>query len=454
MKNNLEKTKKYLINQGSDFVKAINRVVFINIFGFQIGILTFVIFAYFYNKKDITFSNTGWFPLPENTHWYQIFVVLIVVRMLIVFITQQLTKYIKNVSLWTEKKKKNALNALAAINILTWPINLPFIGAFYAYIKGKEILFKNEFLGTFRRILNENERDKLYQETIQNFLEKSEASKEIKDKLKNWAIENTKSILEKYDEGSAFATKYLSENLEIQKQILQLEEIKKHNQVIKNEDHDSQGWWLWVYEHTTQGLNYFNPWGTDPITCAKAWGGLVIVLVIAGFGMSFISKCEQINALSKSTQVNSESIKTQAEFTQQGFTHVIQSINAQDLKLKNAQNFTNNTLYIHEQKFDGFSGQTQRNENSLQQQIQVTQEQIQTLAQRNENSLQQHIQGTQEQIQTLVTRLDTTSKENILTPEQKNQIQAEIFKKYENESISMKLIYDMFNEILEKLNLK
>ena len=308
--------------QNFQLEKPTKRVFFINLFLFQLGIINFVILTYFYMQQDISFRATGWFPIPENIHWYHIFLVLILVRMLIVFITHHLTEYIKNFSLWTEKKKKNALYALAAVNLLTLPINLPLIGGFYAYMKGNEIISNNWFLGTFRRVLSENERAKFYDETVQNFLEKIKISKEIKDQLKNWTLENAKTFSEKYNEGSAFATEYILEKLEIQKEFLQHEEIKNQNQAIKIENFieptakDQQELLPWMFDKTMNGLNYFNPFVTDYQTCAIAW----IILLGTGFIILVVSTNFKLWNEIKHLKEDLKDIKTNAESTQEQTT--------------------------------------------------------------------------------------------------------------------------------------
>ena len=354
MKNNFKKIQNSATpptNQGFDLVKSTKRLSFINLFLFQLGIINFMILTYFYIQQDITFRATGWFAMPENIHWYHIFLFLILTRMLIVFTTHRLTEYIKNFSLWTEKEKKNALYALAAINILTLPINLPLIGGFYAYMKGSEIISNNWFLGTFRRILNENERENLYHEIIQNFLEKIEASKEVKEKLKNWAIENTRSMLEKYDDGSAFATQYVLEKFENQKEFLQLEEIKNHKQAIKMEDlvdqtvKDQQGLFPWIFDKTINGLNYWNPFVTDPKTCAMAW----ILLLGTGFLILVVSKSnfiswDEIKHSHENIKANAESIKKQSNFTHQAVNDLTKGLKAQNLKINTNKMVTDSLL--------------------------------------------------------------------------------------------------------------
>ena len=302
----------------------------INFFLFQLGIINILILTYFYIQQNITFRATGWFPIPENIYWwYHIFLVLIIVRMLIVFTTYYLAEYIKKFSLWTEKKKKNALHALAVINLLTFPINLPLIGGLYGYIQGREIISNNWFLGTFRRILTENERENLYQGTVQNFLEKIETSKEIKDQIKNWAIENTKTILEKYDEGSVFATEYLSEKLEIQKELF--EEIKKHKEAIKIEE--QQGYLPWMYENTINVFNVWNPYVTDYKTCGTAWLALVgtgvIIFLLYNSNCNIWTEIKHLKADMK--WVRSQSIRS----TEKMNTRIDTSTKTTNIKLDN-----------------------------------------------------------------------------------------------------------------------
>ena len=367
MENNFKKTQNYptnLTNQGPIFGKDLEKstkiLSSIHKFLLNLGVLNLMILTILYFQKDISFRATGWFSIPENIHWYIIFLLFILVRMLIVFTTQYLTEYIKNFSLWTEKEKKNALNALAVFNLLTLPINLPLIGSLYAYLRGSEILSNNFFLGTFRRILTEDERKNLYNETVKNFLEKIKASKEIKNQLKNWAFENNEAILKKYDNGSAFATEYLSENLEIQKKFLELEELNKHNPAIKIEDvvdkttKDSQELLPWVYEKTTQGLNYFNPWVTDVKTCAFAWILLVgtVVIISLIFKSNFTDQSIQnlTNGL-KDQDIKTETLDEHVNLTDQLIKELQDDFKDQDIKMDNLKIETLNNLKLINNKF-------------------------------------------------------------------------------------------------------
>ena len=446
-----------LRHQGLGLEKSTKRIRFLNLFLIKLGIINFLIITYFYMQQDISFRATGWFPIPENMHWYHIFVLLIIIRMVIVFTTHQLTEYIKNFSLWTEKKKKNALRALTAINLLTLPFNLPLIGGFYAYIKGSEIISNNWCLGTFRRILNENEREKLYNETVQNFLEKIEVSKEVKDQLKNWAIENTKSIIEKYDDGSVFATEYLSEKLEIQKEFLQREEIKnsKVEDFVDQTTKDQQGLFPWIFEKTINGLNYFNPFVTDYKTCAIAWA----LLLGTGFIILLVSKSnftpQSINDLTKGLKDQDIKIDTIKKDTDAILKETVN-------KLNNHQNTINTLLDItsvnHQTTINHFLNITSINQNlvkDMQEQISESQEKINTMLSRMANPrgeippysarglpIPQSIL-TEEKKNEIIT--------NILTQDKKNEILKNIFKKYENQTLSMTTVQEMIKEIITSI---
>lgn len=226
-KEKLQKITKWIkpTPKNVNLEKSTKIFSFLNQFLLKISLLNVIILTYFYFWADITFHATGWLALPQNIKWYYVFLGFIFLRMSLLFFTQEFSEYIKNVSLWNEKKKKTFLNALTVINLLTIPFNFPLIGSLFFYLKGNEIICKNLFLGTFQRPLNENEKNTFYQDTVQNFLEKVEASQEIKDQLKNWAFENTKSFLEKYKGGSASGTESVLKVLVDQKEFLQLEEI-------------------------------------------------------------------------------------------------------------------------------------------------------------------------------------------------------------------------------------
>lgn len=471
MKNHLKKTENHTTNQGLHLENLIRRVSIINGALFTLGIINFLVLTYFYIQQDIIFCATGWLPIPENIHWwYYIFLLLIVVRMLIVLTTRYFAEYIKNFSLWTEEKKKNALYALAVINLLTLPINLPLIGSFYAYIKGSEILSNNLFLGTFRRILNENERYKLYQETIQNFIEKTEASKEIKDQLKNWTIENTKSILEKYDDGSAIATEYLSEKLEIQKEFLQREEIKNHNQAIKVDDvvdnivdktgNNIQKLFSWMYDQTINGLNYFNPFVTEPKTCAIAWAFLLgtgfLIFAVYQSNLSIQNEFKYLNSISDST---SDSAKRQ-EHLMNTLRMVIGDQDRRLAKLERAGVTENKSAQTVLE-----TAQELRSEITSVQGIfhNVMQNQMQNKA--VNIIMKEQMRDAQEKINMLIRKMANPRSDilppysarglpapyNLLTQDDKNRILTNIFKKYEKESITMKTVQEMVRDAVTQI---
>ena len=190
---------------------------------------SFAIFIYFciFEWNNLFFAPIKSLPIPANVHWSYIFLVLLLLRMCISSFTSVFTNYIKNFSLWTERTKKIALNALGVLNISTLTINLPFLGSFYAYLTNQEILFKHPFLGMFRRKLSEAERDKLFQETVKNFSENMKDSTEIQNKWKTWVLENSKDFLERYDAGSSAAKDYLLKIFEQQQKFLQLQELQE-----------------------------------------------------------------------------------------------------------------------------------------------------------------------------------------------------------------------------------
>jgi hypothetical protein len=352
-----------------------------------------------------------------------------------------LTEYIKNLSLWNEKEKKNALNALAVINILTLPINLPLIGGLYTYLKGGEIISNNWFLGTFRRIITENERIESYQTNIQNFLEKMEASKEIKDQLKNWARENNKTILEKYDNGSAFATEYLSEQLEIQKNFLELEEIKNYNldQSVQTgfTDKDQQGLFPWIFEKTINGLNYWNPFVTDYKTCAIAWillvGTGVILLVIT---KSNLISLNEIKCMNEDIKTNAESIIKQANFMQQSTKIIKNGFKSQNLKIDVNKMTTDQVLIETINKIN------------YQQTILQNLSETAILNTKVNALMTAQIKAIIENPRSLI---GVPHLENIVIQEKKKQILTNMLKKYESQSLSMTTFQEMMKELLKEM---
>jgi len=491
MKNNLKKIENYKkntgikivglatatnpTNQGLALEKLGKRLSFINLFLLKFEIINFLIITYFYMQQDIIFQATGWFSIPENIHWYNICLVAIIVRIIILLTTHYLREYIKYFSLWTEKEKKNALTALAGINLLTLTINFPLIGGFYAYMKGNEILSNNWFFGTFRRILNANERAKLSQETVQNFLEKTEASKEIKEQLKNWAIENSESILGKYDDGSVFATKYLAEKLEMQKEFLQLEkmqkelsqllQLQKNNQAISSSDLVDQGFFPWIYEQTIHGFNYFNPFVTDAKTCAIAWG------LLLGTGLILL-------AVSKSNLISWNEIKTE-ETSSSG--HEVIYMSKAVLKATREAAVKRANDPVHQQlvnklqrvltdrkvkqdtiKTDTYAVLQETHDQLHDYQIVLNNISV-SINQKLDLSIQEEISEAQEQIMKMIEKMRTStgyippyanisrlsSENNILSQETKNEILRNIFKKHESQHIS--IIEEMTKEIINNL---
>ena len=245
------------------------------------GIISIVIITYYFFQPDIIFSDTGLFSIPKNIHWYYIFLGAILFQIIFVFLAYQFMKYMRECSFWDSEKDIISIYLILVINLLTIPFHLSLGSSFFDYQKGSEIFAKDWFLGTFRRILNENEREKLTQETVKNFLEKIDVTKEIKDKLKIWASENTKVFLNKYEDGSSIATEYVSDQLKIQKEFLQREEVKKLEVFIDKTDKEQQGWFPWIYDQTIKGLNCFNPFVADSETCLIAWLSLIVVISIA-----------------------------------------------------------------------------------------------------------------------------------------------------------------------------
>lgn len=71
------------------------------------------------------------------------------------------------------------------MNLLFLPLISPFLAISYACIKGKEILFQSDFLGTFRRLLNIEERLELHQEALKTFFEKINVEEDIQEALQD-----------------------------------------------------------------------------------------------------------------------------------------------------------------------------------------------------------------------------------------------------------------------------
>ena len=186
---------------------------------------------------------------------------------------------------WTGKIQKNVINGLSVINLLIIPLTFPVIAAFSAYLKGKEIFYNDVVFGTFRRYLSENEKKNLYQTTVQNFLEKSEVSKEILEKLNKFAHEKTKDFMIEYINGSDPATKYICKRLEIQKEFLQREELRIKNLALETVSTNQQTNLSWIYEKTIDGINVFNPWVAKPWDCATAWLLVAAALYLTYLGL-------------------------------------------------------------------------------------------------------------------------------------------------------------------------
>jgi uncharacterized coiled-coil protein SlyX len=280
----------------------------VNFFQAQFGIIEVMILTYLYLQKDILFEFTGKLRMLENMHWYQIFLIFIVLRMFIILLTYHIAEFIKNSTRWNETKKKRALQFLGFVNLWTIPINLSLLGTFFAYLRGQEILSNNYFLGSLRRILNPEERLEMYQETIKKFLQNIEAStsKEIQDKLRTWAVDNTNEFLKKYDDGSTLASEYVSEQLK-----LELQKNVNIEDLVKNTK-KAPGFGEIIIEKTIDGLNYFNPWVADWPTCVLAW----TVLIGTGCLMFVVAKNNQAiwNYIQKKSDANpdaSEAISAQ-----------------------------------------------------------------------------------------------------------------------------------------------
>ena len=79
---------------------------------FLLLILKLLFVTYLLKQSNIIFQNTGWFPFPKNTDALTIFLILIFVRTFIIYMKLYSEKYIKNLSNWSEKKKKKCTSAL------------------------------------------------------------------------------------------------------------------------------------------------------------------------------------------------------------------------------------------------------------------------------------------------------------------------------------------------------
>jgi len=284
--------------------------------------------------------------------------------------------------------------------------------------------------------------------------EKIEASKEIKDQLKNWAIENTKSILEKYDEGSAFATEYLSKKLEIQKEFLQLEEIKRHNQAIKISDFvdktpkDQQGLSPWIFEKTINVLNYWNPFVTDYKTCASAWA----LLLVTGFIILAISKSNsiswnEIKSINEDIKTNAECINKQSDFTHKSIIVLTNGLKAQDVKIETLKRNTDAVLKETGNQLNSY--QTMLNNLSK----------ITTLNQELNYIMLAKIRETQRKINAILgdPEIPPNWAEaspplfSVWPPGQRYVLLTSILKKYENKSISMTTVQEMLKEIIKNI---
>ena len=220
-KNNLKIIKNDPLRESIELKKLVQWVTFINEAQWLLLGIDFLILIYFYIKTDVIFEAIGWLPFPKEIHWFLIFMVILLVRALIAVFVTFTIEYIKDLSLWTEKEKKNALYVplyvLAGITLLLLPISLPLLWSYLAYMAGNEILFDHWVLGTFRRLLTEQEINTLYQETVQNFFEKIEASKEVKEQLTNFVQRSEQVFLKKYENGSVFGTEFFLREVEITK---------------------------------------------------------------------------------------------------------------------------------------------------------------------------------------------------------------------------------------------
>lgn len=287
-----------------DLQMQTKRVWITNALTLLFGTLNVFILTYLYFFAEIVYLNTGWLKIPQAIHWYNVFLSLILLRLFVVFISNSFADYIKDYTLWSAKKKTTTLNVLALINLFTIPFSFPFLGLFYGYVKGQEILSQHWLLGTFRRILNEKERSTLFQESVQNFFDKMEASKQVKDQLQNWVRANAQSFLDKYDDGSALGTEYLSKQLTSQKEIF--ERIELENAIL-----NQKGYVAWMAEKTLNVLTTFNPFVTEPKTCMAAWGLLLISGVFVILIVNNKMHGDEIQALRvdvNSLQANSDNI--------------------------------------------------------------------------------------------------------------------------------------------------
>ena len=210
--------------------------IFFLLHGFLLifSLINLIIITYFFFKNDVIFCTPNWFAFSnvEISNWYNIFVGLIFMRVLFTLITKEVGFYIKD-SFWAEKKKKTAFRFLTGINFFTMILNFPFLGSFYAYLQGSEILSEHLFFGSFRRLLNESERNALVEKTFLNFLEKAQVSSDIKDQLKIWINSNSQTILEKFNVGSTGGIEDFLNSLEIQKEFFLMEAIKKNSLPLK-----------------------------------------------------------------------------------------------------------------------------------------------------------------------------------------------------------------------------
>lgn len=224
--------------------------------------LNILIWIYYNFKAHFLAKAAGEFCFASEK--YTLFLEGIVFPTIIVLLIWLLKEYFFDLG---DKFKFFFFSFLIVDILWTLPTYLFFFGSFYAYMKGREVLAEHWDSGTFRRLLNENERTQLVQETVQDFLEKTEASKEVKAQLKAWANQNIAFFQKQYDAGSSAGTKSVLDRLTSVKESLQSSPSKDLSQSTPK---DQQGWWSWISDQTQQVFNYLSP--------LPAWEDFAIVI--------------------------------------------------------------------------------------------------------------------------------------------------------------------------------
>jgi hypothetical protein len=273
------------LNQGVELKKSRRLFLFSDLCGVICIISGFLLVGYFNRQTDIIYEPPGWFTIPKSVHWSDVCIGSLLLSSILIYIIRQLAEYIKNHPHWTEKTKKRAQYLIIAFNLLAASFSWPLIRSFIAYYKGKEILFKNFWLGTLRRRLTKKERKDFVEAIVKNFLKNLKVSWKIESGLKKWARDNAEFFFEKYDAGSVCGNKYVLEVLENRKKFeIWLDQASKAAKAAKDES--------WLYDEFMRVITLLNPWQTADLgACFNAWIfviGSVTVIVAGVWGIGLI----------------------------------------------------------------------------------------------------------------------------------------------------------------------